>query len=149
MFKRFLSQVLTASKKQVAQDCEVVSIKSGLCWMSCRGEVRSLSFDVLGPVLPLDAQRKKNAIGSLELGKQYIDFRASLCASGIPDMLRTVDYAETLSKAGMDECIRQVQDDKSVRLKDILKYVRVVKISDYNVKVHGIWRSVLSRHSID
>lgn len=130
VFKRFLSQALTDSKKQAAQDCGVAAVNPGLCWISCRGETRSLTFDLVGPALSLDAQRKQNVIKVLELGKHYIFSRASLSVSDTQDAMCAGNYAKTLSRIGMDEGIRHIEDDGSMRLRDILRYLRVVKVND-------------------
>ena len=127
VFKRFLGQALATSKRQATQDCGVTAINSGLCWISCRGEVRSFTFDVLRPVLSLDAQRRQSAIKVLELGKQYIHRRASLSTSNTGP---TGEGIKTISKIGIDEGIRHVQMNKSMRLKDITRYIRLVKMND-------------------
>lgn len=134
VFKRFLSQALTASKKQATQDRGVAAINPGFCWISCQGEVRSLTFDVVGPALSLDAQRKQNATRILELGKQYAESRASLA----PDETHAGHSVETLSRLSMEEGICHVQDDKSLRLKDILKFILVVQVDSDTVEVRGI-----------
>ena len=135
VFKRFLGQALATSKKQATQDCGVTAINTGLCWISCRGEVRSLTFDVLGPVLSLDAQRRQSAIKVLELGKRYIHRRASLSTS---DAGPTGEQIETISTIGIDEGIRHVQTNKIMRLKDVTRYIRLVKMSDDKEDMRGI-----------
>lgn len=70
----------------------------------------------------------------LELGKQYIQSRLSLA----PDTTHPDRYKETLSRLRIDEGIRHVRDDKSVRLKDILKFIRLAKTDDDMVDIRGI-----------
>lgn len=97
-----------------------------------------MTFDILGTPLSLDAQRKQNALEILELGKQYIQHRESAGKPDTPGRIRTGECTETLSRVGMDEGIRHVQDDKSTRLKDTLRFIRVVRVSDDIVDVHAI-----------
>lgn len=122
--KRFLTQALLTAKKQAAHECAVAAIDLPFCWISCRGEIRSLTFDLIGPALPREAQRRENMTKVFEAGQKYITCRASLRSSDT--CLETI--INTLSTDGMEEGIRHMQASRSIRLRDMIRYFGVVDL---------------------
>ena len=124
-FMAFLSQALTAVKSRVGEGLGLTTICLDLCWVNCRGVVRSLCINSEQRQLDSNIQQTQNLIRAIQIGYRYVDARRRMAREANNPKSTLL----TLCPQALDRALDYVQCPHVVSVEVIMTILRVVKIS--------------------
>ena len=127
-FLRFLTQALSAAKKQAREGSGYATIYPQLCWITCRGAVRSLSFDVAGQNVAIDLQCAANSVAVLELCNTYAGSRQEWIDSQRRLQHLPRETWPTISQQSIRDALMYLHDGRKHSGRKIVAKIRIIYI---------------------
>jgi hypothetical protein len=125
MFMAFMSQALSTVKSRVGEGLGLTTICLDLCWVSCRGVVRSLCINSEQRQLAPNIQQTQNLVRAIQIGHRYVDARRRMAREANNPQSTLL----TLCPRALDNALDYVQCPHVVSVQGIMTRLRVVKIS--------------------
>ena len=128
LFLSFLKQAATIIQTRVGEGVGVTTIHLDLCWMNCRGGLRSLCINTTQRQMAIATQQRTNWAGLIEICHRYVDARRRTVESSKSNSRRESRY--TMCRSSIQQASILTLTHGFTSVEQVMSMFRVVEAID-------------------